>query len=142
MANYKLPKNSSGMIIDYTFEHLKYAPYSQACIMKQSHKLSDARFITLFSYSTPIIVVDVENNLLSVSEYVDCTATTRKHVNRFCKEMNEFLGIYSLSYYWLKTLKNKTINFATGEVIIEDNSNLNMWRNTLETYYNHGGTRY
>lgn len=133
MANYKLPKDHENVIDTVSWKRLKYAPYSQACIMIKGYKWTPRGYF-LISYSTPIVFVDIEGGYVSVSEYVDCTATTRMHVNRFCKEMNDMLGTQIFSYQYLKSLKNMTVSYTTGEVLFEDNSDCYCW-NFARSFY-------
>lgn len=117
MSNYKLPKNIEDDRIIVTWKALKYAPYSQACICTIERKDDNYKQYILFSYNTAIISI-WSNNVMYVSPDVNVSMTTTRHVNRFCKEMNDLLGT-SIDYYSCKYNMNKLINVFTGEVITD-----------------------
>ncbi len=114
MSNYKLPKNIEDDRIIVTWKTLKYAPHSQACICMGERKDDSYKQYILFSYDTAIISI-WSNNVMYVSPYVNYSMTTIRHVNRFCKEMNDLLGT-SIDYYFCKRNMNKLVNVCTGEV--------------------------
>lgn len=115
MANYKLPKNTEDDIINVTWKALKYAPYSQACICTIERKDNGYKQYILFSYNTAILSV-WGNGSMFVTNDVNYSMTTARHVNCFCKEMHDLLGA-NITYMGCKLLMSRVVNIFTLETI-------------------------
>ena len=115
MSNYKLPKNTEDDVVKVTWSALKYAPYSQACICTIERKDNGYKQYILFSYNTAILSV-WGNGSMFITDDVNCSRTTARHVNRFCKEMNDLLGS-NAAYMGCKLAMNRAVNIFTLETI-------------------------
>lgn len=115
MSNYKLPKDIKEGAKTFHWSHLKYAQYSQACVLEASDTISNYRVYVLFSYDTPIMAVN-NRGFVYITDDVNYSVTTARHVNRFCKQINELLGT-ALTYQWCKQRRRSMVNISTEKVI-------------------------
>lgn len=90
----------------YTTQKLNNHPYAQACIRHY-----DSGEIACISYETAVIIIDSDGWLSCTGTY---SATTRKHIGYFLKELQ-----LPLHYQTAKMLykDNMKMNIYTGEVI-------------------------
>ena len=88
-------------------ERLAYAPYAQAGIRK------DSKGTHLISYSTLVCTISPDGYLSCTGTY---SATTRKHINRFLKEVAPSVDYYDAKYCYEHNVEMNIYNKKLREI--------------------------
>lgn len=112
---YRIPSDFTRHGTTVKHAPLKYAPYSQAYVARYYNENGELYRMDLISYNTLVACVLANGVTECTGTY---SQTTRRHINRFCREVNEdFNAPLALNYSVCKQIYENDMlyNIFTGE---------------------------